>query len=70
MAADTPTLTPSPRATPAAGERDTAWWLGWRLRVLLLAVLAFAAGLVVIVRMLAAEPQLAAQWRADATGRL
>lgn len=70
MAADTPTLTPSPRATPAAGERDTAWWLGWRLRVLLLAVLAFAAGLVVIVRMLAAEPQLAAQWRADAAGRL
>ncbi len=70
MAADSPTLTPSPRAVPAGGGLEASWWLGWRLRVLLLAMLAFAVGLVVLVRMLAVEPHVAAHWRADGAGRL
>jgi signal transduction histidine kinase len=45
-------------------------WIGWRLRLLVLTALLGCVGLFLLIRALATEPGLNAQWRADAQGML
>lgn len=68
-------------AGPESGFDAPAWdnvlgrplagrWLGWRSRLLALAVLAGCLGLFLLGRALTTEIALEGQWRADAQGRL
>jgi signal transduction histidine kinase len=47
-----------------------AHWTGWRLWLLVLAVLAGVIGAFLLIRSLAAAPHLDASWRVDAQGRI
>jgi signal transduction histidine kinase len=47
-----------------------ARWMGWRLRALVLVALLGSVALISIVRLLANEPMLDAQWRVGSQGRL
>ncbi len=53
-----------------ASRWQSSRWIGWRLRLLVLAALAGSVALFLVARALALQPQLDANWRLDASGRI
>ena len=52
------------------GTPDTSRWMGWRLRLLVVAALLGCVGLLMLARLLAAPLYVDANWRIDARGQV
>lgn len=62
--------TATPAGFPEDGKPTLLRWMGWRLRLLVLAALLGCVGLFFLARWLAEQPHLNAEWRATDLGQL